>query len=216
MVDSGSLCVCNVSCFSGIQPRPMLKVHYNSLLLLLFLFSLCHCDDASSTIEYPDSFLIKFCLHIVAAAKMAMELEQRFPSSQIMDVLSIVYPQFWLADMSERALQLYLGVIKKFFGHTKEVETSLGKWEKSPELLSPGALDKQLEYFRIAMIHNSLHAMRAINLHIHPITKLWRNLSLSPMLPGVFPEYFRLAELAMIMVSFLDFSTISFLDLSAA
>jgi hypothetical protein len=42
--------------------------------------------------------------------------------------------------------------------------------------------------------------MRAIDPHIHPMTKLWCNLSLSSMLPGVFPEYFKLAEMAMIMV----------------
>jgi hypothetical protein len=50
------------------------------------------------------------------------------------------------------------------------------------------------------MMHNSLHVMRAIDPHIHPMTKLWRNLSLSPMLPRVFPEYYKLAEMAMIMV----------------
>jgi hypothetical protein len=52
--------------------------------------------------------------------------------------------------------------------------------------------------------------MRDIDTHIHPITKLWRSLSLSPYLTAVFPEYFKLAELAMIMVSlcyiFLEFS----------
>jgi hypothetical protein len=52
---------------------------------------------------------------------MAVELEQRFPSSQIMDALSIVYPQFWLADVSERALQLHLVVIKKFFGQQRRL-----------------------------------------------------------------------------------------------
>jgi hypothetical protein len=49
-------------------------------------------------------------------------------------------------------------------------------------------------------LHNNLHAMRAIDPHIHPMTKLWRNLSLSPMLPTIFPEFYKLAEMAMIMV----------------
>jgi hypothetical protein len=147
--------------------------------------------------------LICYCWLAVAAMKMTMELEHRFPSCQIMDALNIVYPQFWLAEVNERELQLHLGVIKKVFGHSKEMETSPDKWERTREIVSPSALDKQLECFRIAMASNSLHAMRAIDPQIHPMTKLWRNLSLSPMLPGVFPEYFKLAELAMIMVQFL-------------
>jgi hypothetical protein len=134
-----------------------------------------------------NSSLINSWLHAVAPSKMTMELEHRFPSCQIMDSLCIVYLQFWLADVNERKLQLHLGVIKKVFGQPKQVETSPGKWERSCELLSTVALDRQLECFRIAMVSNSLHTMRAIDPHIHPITKLWRNLSLSPMLPGVFP-----------------------------
>jgi hypothetical protein len=133
---------------------------------------------------------------------MSMELEQRFPSSQIMNALSVVYLQFWLTDVDEIELRQHLSVIKNVFGQPKEMETTPDKWEWTRELVSPGGLDKELECFRIAMLHNSHHAMRAIDPHIHPLTKLWRNLSLFPMLPGVLPEYFKLAELAMIMVPF--------------
>jgi hypothetical protein len=139
-------------------------------------------------------------MDLVAATKMIMELQQRFPSSQIMDAFCIVYPQFWLGEVNEVELQRHLGVLKVVFGQQKEIQTSPEKWEWTPELLSPVALEQQLECFRIAMLHNSLHAMRAIDPHIHPMTKLWRNLSLSPMLPTVFPEFYKLAEMAMIMV----------------
>ena len=117
-----------------------------------------------------------------------------------MDAFSIIYPQFWLVEVSEKDLQTHVSVIKKFFGQPKEIESSLGNWEWTREIISPTALDKQLECFKISMASNSLHAMRAIDPHIHPLTKLWHNLSLSPMLPTVFPQYFKLAELAMIMV----------------
>ena len=69
-----------------------------------------------------------------------------------------------------------------------------------PELLSPVALEQQLECFRIAMLYNNLYTMRAIDPHIHPMMKLRGNLSLSPMLPIVFPEFYKLVEMAMIMV----------------
>jgi len=98
-------------------------------------------------------------------------------------------------------LHRHLGVIKQTFGEPKDLEVGLGRFEWVRELVSPGALDKQLDCFRIAMANCSVGAMRGIDLHIHPITKLWRSLSSSPMLPGVFPEFFKLAELAMIMVN---------------
>jgi hypothetical protein len=83
------------------------------------------------------------------------------------------------------------------------METTPNKWEWTWEkIVSPGTLDKQLECFQIAMLHNSHHAMRAIDLHIHPLMKLWQNLSLSPMLPRAFSEYFKVVKLAMIMVLF--------------
>jgi hypothetical protein len=81
------------------------------------------------------------------------------------------------------------------------VEIAPGKWEWTRELVSPSTLDKQLECFRIAMVHNSHHSMRAIDFHIHPLMKLWRNLSLSPMLPGVLSEFFKLTEVAMFMIN---------------
>jgi hypothetical protein len=84
-----------------------------------------------------------------------------------------------------------------------KMETTPEKWEWTCELVSPRTLDKTLECFRIAMLHNSHQAMRAIDPHIHPLTKLWQNLSLFPMLPGVLLEFFKLAELAMIMVNIL-------------
>ena len=85
------------------------------------------------------------------------------------------------------------------------METSPDQWEcilHIQELVSPSALDKQRECFQITMSYNSHHAMRAIDPYIHPLMKLWRNLNLSPMLPGVISEYFKLAGLAMIMVVF--------------
>jgi hypothetical protein len=48
-------------------------------------------------------------MDVVVATKMIMELEQRFPSNQIMDAFCIVYPQFWLGEVNEAELQRHLG-----------------------------------------------------------------------------------------------------------
>jgi hypothetical protein len=55
-------------------------------------------------------------LHVVAALKITLELEQQFPSSQVMNALNIVYPQFWLAKVNEIEPLQHLDVIKNVFG----------------------------------------------------------------------------------------------------
>ena len=58
----------------------------------------------------------------------------------------------------------------------------------------------QLHWFKVAMVNNSKHAMRALDLNVHPMTKVWRNFAQSGLLRGMFPEFFKLAEIAMIQV----------------
>ena len=125
------------------------------------------------------------------AAMMVMELESRFPPSEVMDALSIVYPQFWLEPGHEDKLTGYMNTLKQTYAHTKDTR---------PAVLSAMALDRQLHWFVVAMANNSPHAMRAMDTHIHPLTKLWRALAQSAPLKGMFPEFFKLAEIAMIQV----------------
>jgi hypothetical protein len=101
----------------------------------------------------------------------------------------------------DRELHMHLNIIKQYKRQPRQIEITPEKTECIPKLLSSAALDKQLESFQISMVNNAQSAMRAIDTHIHPITKLWRSLSLSPYLTIVFPEYFKLAKLDMIMVS---------------
>jgi hypothetical protein len=117
-----------------------------------------------------------------------------------MNALCIVYPQFWLGEDVDRDLYTNLNIIKQYWGQPREIQVTSERSEWVPELHSSTALDKQLDCFRISIVNNAQSAMRAVDSHIHPITKLWRNFSLSPYLTTVFPEYFKLAELAMIMV----------------
>jgi hypothetical protein len=60
-------------------------------------------DYIHSLVYLVAKYLFRICcsLLVVAAMKMTMELEQRFPPSQVMDALNIVYPQFWLAEVNE-------------------------------------------------------------------------------------------------------------------
>jgi hypothetical protein len=135
-----------------------------------------------------------------AAAMMAMELESRFPPSEVMDALSIVYPQFWLEPGHEDKLTGYMNTLKQTYGHTRDISSAPHVYDTSPAVLSGRALDQQFHWFAVAMVNNSPHAMRDVDLHVHPLTKLWRALAQSGPLKGMFPEFFKLAEIAMIQV----------------
>ena len=131
---------------------------------------------------------------------MVMELGSRFPPSEVMDALSIVYPQFWLEPGHEDKLTGYMNILKQTYTHTKEFCSATHVSDICSAVLSAVALDWQLHWFAVAMANNSPHAMRAMDTHIHPLTKLWRALAQSSPLKGMFPEFFKLAEIAMIQV----------------
>ena len=120
-----------------------------------------------------------------------------------MDALSIVYPQLWLEPGHEDLLTTHMNTLKATFGHPRNISREPLVYETSPTVLSAAALDQQLHWFAVAMVNNCSHAMCAIDLHVHPITKLWRNLAQSGPLKGMFPEFFKLAKIAMIQVWFI-------------
>ena len=135
-----------------------------------------------------------------AATMMVMELESRFPPSEVMDALSIVYPQFLLEPGHEDKLPGHMNTLKQTYGHPRDMSSAPHVYDTSPAVLSAMALDQQFHWFAVAMVNNSPHAMRAVDLHVHPLTKLWRALAQSGSLKGMFPEFFKLAEIAMIQV----------------
>jgi hypothetical protein len=47
-----------------------------------------------------------------ATVKIINELQDRFPSSYIMNAQCIIYLQFWLGEVVDRELYMHLSVIK--------------------------------------------------------------------------------------------------------
>jgi hypothetical protein len=54
-----------------------------------------------------------------AAVMIINELQNRFPSSHIMNSLYIVYPQFWLGKVVDRELHMHLNIIKQYWGQPR-------------------------------------------------------------------------------------------------
>jgi hypothetical protein len=123
--------------------------------------------------------LMQMLMLIIAdvVAMMVMEMESRFPPSEVMDALSIVYPQFWLQPGHKDKLTEYMHTLKQTYAHTKDFSSATHVCDICPAVLSAMALDRQLHWFVVAMANNSPHAMRALGIHIHPLTKLWRALA---------------------------------------
>lgn len=55
------------------------------------------------------------------AARLIRELKSRFPNHEVLDVLGIVYPQYWLLSNAEDKFRKHLAVLKKFYGEAKHI-----------------------------------------------------------------------------------------------
>ena len=108
--------------------------------------------------------------------------------------------QFWLEPWHEDKLTGYMNTLKQTYAHTKDLSSATHVCDTCPTVLSAMALDRQLHWFVVVMVNNYPHAMRAMDTHIHPLTKLWRALAQFGPLKGMFPEFFKLKEIAMIHV----------------
>jgi hypothetical protein len=78
------------------------------------------------------------------AAMMVMELESRIPLSEVMDALSIVYPQFWLEPGYEDNLTGYMNTLNQTYAYTKDFSSATHVCDTCPAVLSVVALDRQL------------------------------------------------------------------------
>ena len=69
-----------------------------------------------------------------------------------------------------------MNTLKATFGHPNNILSEPLVYESSLIVLSATALDQQLQIrFAVPMVNNCLHAMHAIDLHLHPITNLGHN-----------------------------------------
>jgi hypothetical protein len=69
------------------------------------------------------------------AKKLVAELSSRFPSTDLMDALGIIYPQYWLDAETEQNFTRHLSIIKTTYGYPKKMNrkaiTTLKKGKKS-------------------------------------------------------------------------------------
>ena len=72
----------------------------------------------------------------VAIGKVLLELEVRFPTMDVLDVLGVIYPQYWLQGDGEASFCKHLTVIKEFYGKPRSIV------HNGVRIVAPPILDK--------------------------------------------------------------------------
>jgi hypothetical protein len=134
-----------------------------------------------------------------AALQLLEELATRFPSEGVMDALGVVYPHYWKdSEAAERSFRKHLDVLKSHYGQPRWI----GDDEKKrliPPVLDCFQLELQQPLFKLSMTSNC-HAVLEPPYDVNPLTRLWRILDANRALAAQFPEYIKLAEIAMVHV----------------
>ena len=88
--------------------------------------------------------------------------------ANVMDALSIVYPQFWFESCHENMLRCYMITLKATHSHPKIILSVPLVYETSPPILNVATLDQQPHWVVMAMVNNDENTMRELDLHAHP------------------------------------------------
>jgi hypothetical protein len=116
-----------------------------------------------------------------------------------MDVLGVVYPQYWKdSEVAEKSFRKHLDIIKEHYYQPKWIGENDKKRLVAP-ILDCFQLELQQPLFKLSMMSNSMAACEP-PYTVNPVTKLWRMLDANTALVAHFPEYIKLAQIAMVHV----------------
>jgi hypothetical protein len=87
-----------------------------------------------------------------------------------MDVLGLVYPQYWLKPSSEHTFPIHMVILKDFYSQPKKFGSSQ-TW--IPVVLDVNILDLQSSFFKITMMSNAQWAMDQ-PMDVNPMSKIWK------------------------------------------
>jgi hypothetical protein len=171
--------------------------------LHLSLVSLPITIVSSCSIDFILMMYLCICICYIcvgAARSIDAELHFWFPSQPVMDAMGIVFPQFWRDEHADESFFKHLAVLKAHFCQNKTVTGWKHMGDMNvPGLLRPEALDAQHAMFRMAMKTNWSTSMSR-PFSVNPLTRIWQQLGANTILLAGFPEYFKLAEIAIVLV----------------
>ncbi len=92
------------------------------------------------------------CPTMVAKA-LIEELNNWFPTSYLVDVMGLVYPQYWFQKECEESFMKHINFIKAHYYYGWELDVQF------PPILSRGVFDLQVHLFKVAMKTNVVVAL---------------------------------------------------------
>jgi hypothetical protein len=93
-----------------------------------------------------------------AAELLIEELSRRFPDSEIMEALGIVFPQYWRSPDCDTLFPMHMQVIKKWYCDMREISFGEGSEKVTTQvaqLLDSYKLDLQSSLFKLTMKSNA-------------------------------------------------------------
>jgi hypothetical protein len=72
-----------------------------------------------------------------AAELLIEELSRRFPDSEIMEALGIVFPQYWRSPNCDTVFPVHMQVIKKWYCDMREISFGEGSEKVTTQVAQP-------------------------------------------------------------------------------
>lgn len=79
--------------------------------------------------------------------KIVEELEKRFQTSKVMDVLGIVYPQYWVVATTDDTFSQHMAILKAFYGVAKKLDQR----NVVSIVIDSQLIDVQSSFFKMSM-----------------------------------------------------------------
>ncbi len=89
----------------------------------------------------------------MVAKALIEELNNWFPTSYLVDVMGLVYPQYWFQKECEESFMKHINFIKAHYYYGWELDVQF------PPILSRGVFDLQVHLFKVAMKTNVVVAL---------------------------------------------------------
>jgi hypothetical protein len=139
-----------------------------------------------------------------AAMQLISELEERFPASDLVNAIGVVFPQYWMGPNCLELFPLHLDILKNYYFSARDIETDRESGGRTivDALLNGRDLDNQATLFKQTMIKHAPKVMEdALKLGKNPLSLLWSRLQGSGgYLCGYLTEWFKMADLAVTTV----------------
>ena len=150
-------------------------------------------------------FFLIICLNVghgisvEAVAKLVEQLSVRFPTTDLMDTLGIIYLQYWIEKECDSNFKKHLRIIKAHYGHLMLFSIAAFPEGSINPIVLLVNLDMQTSLFKMTMKDNA-HAIMKKLYHINLGARLWCSIDTNSFICHSLLECIKVAEVALVMV----------------